>query len=558
MSRKDVLPTPLPTPARWIRLAWLLALVLSTVSLFKYQRADGKRDYVDDEGIYTYVGWAWGQGDVLYVKSWDHKGPVTFLVTRLRTNIFGTAPEFLVVQETMLGIAAAAAAAGVAVLLWGWLPAAVAASASILLWTSHPPDFGHMSTVGSTIALLNVLALFFALYSETRRPGSPMLLMLAGIAAGLAAWTKPNALSGLFLAALVIISVRRRESWMSVMRRFTYIAAGFALIGAVFIVLLARSNALTEFYDVVVRFNSMRTPILLKSVGLATITYHAMRIAWHMGLAPLLALLMIASALMLVRRSWIQTAFRFEIREIEWVIVVSVILEALTLVSNGSYRHHVYPLLTPSALAAAWLVSIAQRAQVQSRGWLVAAVTLVCVGLPLAGAMTLRPARASLNVRSDDVATWIDANTKPNERLLSFIDPGAPGFLAIAHRRAALRYVYSVPLYLPGYTSEARWEEVLRILSDTSVSSPVLVNDEWVGESADSARARRAMIDRRIDTPWLPKRFVDSTHFAAREELKAILANRFSFVSCRRALCLMRRNGSLTVRESVHAAVSPP
>ena len=179
-------------------LVWGGCVGLALAGILGYWYGQSARAYFVDEGLYTYIGWSWLQGDWPYRDIWDHKGPVVHLTTMIRTALGGTDARVLGAQEIVLGTSMAVLLAGIADCLWGGLAAPVALALGILIWAQRPlVDFGtgsadpahlHMSTPGSLIALFSTAAIYCALVAVrgARSKRTTLFAVLAGMGAGLA------------------------------------------------------------------------------------------------------------------------------------------------------------------------------------------------------------------------------------------------------------------------------------------------------------------------------------------------------------------------------------
>ncbi len=534
---RSVFPQPERAPlAQWV---WILAVGVVVFALAMYWRADHGRDYVTDEGIYTYVGWAWSQGDWPYRDAWDHKGPVTYLVTMLRTGLFGTAPGFLVIQEMVLGLATAVFAAGTATLLWGGSGGAVALCASVLLWTQRSPDFGHMSTVGSAIGLCTMASIFFAIAANRAGRLRGLACGAFGLAAGLSFCTKPNALNGLFLGALIVLVHQPKPTVRTLGRSLTWALAGFVIPLAAFGITFGLVGALHPMLDAVFGFNKVRGALLVQDSGLLKLSVRSAKVLWSIGALPVYLGAVAVGMAMLLRRSWVRDRWELVLQPVEYVIPIGLLAEGVLLISNGAYVHHAYPLLPVLALGAAWIFTLAWRARTNNaRIWGVVALVLM-LGPPLARIARLPKGDRSTAPPMVNVASLLDSLTTPDERILAFTDWNSPGMLSLAHRLAAVRYEYPVGLYTKRYASDARWTEVLNTFSGPHPVRFVVVTTSNLARP--TSEVTLDLLLGRLDHPLILPALRDTTSFPARERVKTALAQHYQLSSCVADLCLLRR-----------------
>jgi Glycosyl transferase family 2 len=522
---------------------WVVALGVAGVAVGRYLLATGPRDYVSDEGTYTYVGWAWSRGDWPYRQAWDHKGPVTYLVTMLRVLLLGTETRFLPVQEVLLGVLTAGCVAVSGYRLWGAFAGAVAAATSVLLWAGYPPNAGHMSTVGSAIGLCTALALALALRARERtrdgRVGAARLeLVGAGVAGGLAFCTKPNALSGLALALLVVVILERAGGFRAALRRGALVGAGAVLPVAAFGVVFFRAGDLGSMLDVVFRFNSIRGALVLAAVDPATLLRRTLRTLHRYHVLWLTGAILGLTALLLVRRWLPRRWVPFRLDLIEWVVPAAVGFALVILYSNGSYPYHLYPAFVALALGAGWMVSVAGRL-LPDRRWAASLAGALVLAPFLYGVARMSPARPRPAPKYAAVARWLERETGPADRIVAFTSWQFSGALTLAHRLSAVAFVYPIPLYTKGYASESIWARVAGVL-DGPGALPVVLLSTWRLPLADSARPSVDELAQRLLDPLVPPALRGRLDWPSLRRTMTILTNHYRVASCLWDVCLLR------------------
>ncbi len=383
---------------------WFLSLSLALFGIWRYWQAQGDRSYVVDEAVYTYVGWSWGQNYWPYVESWDHKGPLVYATTMLRTKIADTNAEALAGQEIVLGTVTALLLAGIAHQLWGGTGAALALALSILLWSQKPPEHGHMSTPGSLITLFTSGAILASLYSARRASFRSMavLAVVMGVSIGMAVSTKPNALTGLAVGLGVLWWIPRGlQSSRRLMLTLSSLV-GAAVPPLAVAAAFYRVGALGELVDNYLVYNTVRGKLILQN-GIPTLAISTLKSLNHVDILPLMVAFPAAVILALIyRRSTAQKgeqpSYVGAVIALSWLV-----LDLGLVVSSGGYRHQVYTVFPAAALGGVWLIQAAARgSDLSSRSLPLVIFLLLFVPLVLS-AGSMRPPFDTAGSRSPDL-----------------------------------------------------------------------------------------------------------------------------------------------------------
>lgn len=531
---------------------WMGCVGLAAAGVWGYWQGQGDRAYFVDEGIYTYLGWSWLQGDWPYRDIWDHKGPLVHLTTMIRTALGGTSARILGAQEIALGVTTAILLSGIATLLWGGLALPIALALGILVWAQRPlVDFGtatvdpahvHMSTPGSLIALFSTAAVLCAL-AAVRRAGfarAALLAFLSGICAGLALSTKLNAVAGFVVALAVLVAGERQRS---VVQRAWL--GGLSILGATvplaaFAITFRAAGALREFVDAYFVFNSIRGGLGFAPKDWLFLPIQVARNLNYAGIATITLVVLVAGAVAVVRGQLSNTAPGLVLKGCELLVPAWLLLEILVWLSNGgAYAFRVYPVLPAAALGVTWLVLAPMRDRQMGGVWSMIVFLLVAVPAVL----TLDPLHArarQVTVEWNKVVRDLAATTGDSDRVLSLNSWRAPSIMSLVQRRSSSRYVFPPPLSTLHYASDARWAEILESVQGETAPRVILLGRSSDVPPGDSAPAiERAL--RSLDQPDLRSALVDHTAFPSLERLKIAIAGRYRLTYCADEVCVLRR-----------------
>lgn len=512
-----------------------VVLVLAVVSAW-YLWVQGRRNLLPDESIYSFVGWSWANGDHLYRDVWDHKGPVVFVVTALRTGLLGNSPTLVGVQEVVLGAATALIIGLAAARMWGTAAGAITVVISTLAWAHPGPTGGQVSTAGSAIALLTSIAiLLLTRINEPRAPGSvPRAAFAFGVVQGLLFLAKPNAI---VTAPLILLA-----SWPEPPRaRHLARTVATAVLGAVSVVLLAclafaARGTFPDFLDGTFLFNMQRAGAGFDEQGAVSILVSIVRLVQRYQMTALLAAVGGAWMLLTVRRQpgnrVAGDAFAMHVAAL-WIG-----LELVGLWSNAAYAHHIFTLLFALSLGAGWLFHVIATRMQAAQGTPVTLAVLLLIVSPWIAHMASVD-RVVAQPAYEAAGEYLAATTAPDERVLTF--PGWLGSatLFIAERHTANRYVTPIPLYLRGSASEARWAQYAAALDGPNpvhtVVADLLGRHQWA--NPDSMQ----VLVQHLDLP-MSSLATDPGPFPSRERAKRILAEEFALDRCFVDICILRRS----------------
>lgn len=522
---------------------WTVCVGLAWYGLFVYWRTGITGAYFVDEGIHTFVGWSWGQGQWPYVHIWDHKGPVAYAVALLRTTLGGTGLEALCTQEIILGGLTALLLGGIGFYLWGHYGAAIALPLGVLSW-AHQPSSGVTTTPECLTTFFTTAAILAAFAGArcARLGAAAALSLLMGLCIGLAVCTKPNALAGLFVGSFVLLfaGIRRDLRGMAVLA--CWVALGIILPVVCFAVLFWSVGALGALVDCYITFNSMRGKSMLQQWGLLEMAFMGLKRLYWLQILPVTLAVFASLALTAARGVFSKNQDGPRLRKEEIAVLCWIGVELILLVSNGPYHwHHAYPLTAALALGTTWLILVPVRHEVPS-GVMLSVVLFTLIVLPPALALGLAQrghSYAGVDEESRQIAHVLGELTRPNETIFALGWRG-PLVLSLAERRSASRYAFPLPLYAKGYASDERWSEVLGEWRRNGPPAVVLSSTEGLAIAA----GERITFDKlltKLYHPFLLHVIPDETRYPRLEEFKSLLASQYQLNQCGAEWCLLER-----------------
>lgn len=198
------------TPFAWIGIVLLVVAFIARLRLLGIP-------FERDEGVFTYIGRALWEGELLYTDLYDNKLPGLYLVYGLFAQVFGVQPTGIHLGALLWQLATLA-------VFFFWLreilgrDRALASTGLFALYAASSEVLGFASHATQLCALPAIAGLW-ALWRGTAQGRNPQAvwIILAGLGAGLAIWIKQQALfysvfGGLYLAWWLFFRRERSES----------------------------------------------------------------------------------------------------------------------------------------------------------------------------------------------------------------------------------------------------------------------------------------------------------------------------------------------------------
>jgi len=440
---------------RGLRLGAALLAAATLVAVFFY--APAWTPMHRDDGAFAYMGRQLLRGVLPYRDVWDHKPPGIYLVNALGVAIGGDGR-------------------------WGiWLLSALAATATValstcVLWSSLGVPWGPLCAVLGALVMVDPklyeengnltelygLALQWMTLWAVSRGGERRLgsLLLAGLAAGAAVTFKPTTSAIAIASVIYLASAAQAGRW----RRLGTFLLGAAVVPGLTVAWLGAVGALSAALDCVVTYNRAYA-----SADFAGALWRAVERCVDKDPINVLGVLTLASLLIRMPRSAVQSAA-------ERVALLALPFELLWLALQGRFYGHYFLTLLPvltirSAVALRVLAGRLgmRRAPQGVLGLALVVVFVVRLGMHMQHQSVWRRSEAAWQAAAVHA---VQTQSHPGEPVLVWGAELGVNFLAM--RDAPTRYAYAFPLFMPGYTTLATWQE---FVADLQRRPPALIVD---------------------------------------------------------------------------------
>jgi len=478
------------TRLKWVRGIILLALLAWLVAWLMFPSNPMDSLPGQDNGVFLYGGQQVLLGKTPYVDFWDHKGPLTYYLNALGLAM-GSGSRWGVWILEFGFVLLAGAGIFQAASIYGGGSAGLVAVGIWAIALSQVGSYYHFrdSNYTETYALLfNVWSIYFWM----RAWGQPIggrLALTVGILAGLSFALRPNnvaAQTSLAITELILLQNRERQGGS--LGRLKFMAAGaLAVIFAVVLWFWVR-NALFELIDAVVTYNlAYSLKNFAADTGIRVLQYGNSAMYW----IPTLVYTALCGWLLIGKP---KSGRVFEWRESAylWFLMVGAVVEVLFTITSGRALLHYYILWTPYvALAGGALVSAMPARALRQVSRPQTIVLLAFSSSLLLTAVSPAPVRRYLQIirakfqgggeieMSSAVARYVNANTTDRDTVLVWGNDVWINFLS--DRQAPTKYAYQYPLFLEGYTSDAKVETFLTQLQShppVFIVEPLVDTDE--------------------------------------------------------------------------------
>ena len=449
-----------------------------------------------DSGVFLYIGWRILHGEVPYRDIWDHKPPVILYLNALGVALGnGSRWGIWLLELVMLTLAAYI---GLRLLTHAFGGAVALLSPVLWLLTlGFVIEGGNLTTEYTLVLQFAALALVYHM-GRAELPWWRWLLI--GLLGGMAFFTKQTAI-GIWVAIVIYVCLVRFRSGehRRLAGNLAALGTGGVIVAAGWVAVFALQGALVPFWEAAFYYNfayTTTTDISTRLLGLLV------------GHAPLaragllqLALIGYGMALLLVR-------YRRDLVSAQLplfgIMLINLPLEfGLIHLSGRAYPHYFMTLLPALALCAALPLQVLLQALSAWRiPWRMQSVMVAIVAIALGGAaVTEYGKQVAANRRAGNPAAvaYLQAQTTPGEAVVLWGAEASINYLA--QRPAVGRYIYQLPLYTNGYTSEARitafLDDLLRycphlIIDTRNANTPMLI---FPIDTA-AIRARTALVHR--------------------------------------------------------------
>ncbi len=454
---------------------YLLLIFVTFVATISFLPLD-VNDPNPDSGIFLYMGQQILKGGTLYRDLWDNKGPVLYYINALALFISPGSMWGLYLYEFLSLFIAVTLGYLVMNKAFGRIPAIVAS----IIWPLslfYLNSFGGGNVTEEYSLPLSFAALYFYLRSRNSKSGL-FYIFLVGVTFSLSFFLRPNNTGmQVTIALLIFFSGIITRSFYLLLKQILAYALGTIVIIAAVLLYFHWMNALGDFYDSFIRYNSVYSTTTLGD-RISSLLF-GLRLLSPSGL-PLIA---IAAWFIAVFTAINGTKLGESQRVLILVSVIGIPVEfLLSSISSLMFDHYyicwlpVFAILTSFFLYG--LISnfsdssiIFCKRQIRLShiwvlGLLVAMSCLAIVKIPDRVGKFISTSR-----QSNVVVEGIRDNLKDEQYLLMW---GAAAYFNLATgMKSPTRYFHQLPFYVCGYRTEEMIEE---FLDDIKQKKPLIVD----------------------------------------------------------------------------------
>ena len=264
----------------------------------------------NDSAMFQTIGRGWAEGVLPYVRLWDSKGPMIFLLNALGYMLTGTRFGICILQIAFMALTAC--------VFFRWLSSVYSFRASLLLalavlvGVSLNYDFGNLTEE----YLLPLLALSFYFFhqwillaSEGRYPHPSSYSFIYGLTLGFSLMTRATNAIGVCVGVLfVFIILVKHKMWACILRNAATFSTGFLLMVIPFAMYFHLHGALGEMWYATVTYNLSYAAQSPSSLSLQSLLHSVFAYAFCLLLA-FAALFTIRKGRFLQGTFWLSVSF---------------------------------------------------------------------------------------------------------------------------------------------------------------------------------------------------------------------------------------------------------
>lgn len=233
--------------------ATAILLAAAVLVLFPYGLLAHALPITRDSGVFMYTGMIIQSGGMPYVDSWDHKGPLLYLLNALGMATFGSPRGVPLLEGLLLFVAL-----GVSMQIWRrLLPTWLVLTVATAFVLTHYGTFEYGNLTESWLIPFALVSYSLALAhccapDESAKAGLlPWLCVLLGISIAIAVLTRPN--NGLalgFLGSCLLLGRTQQR-----LRALILMGLAFALVAGPALLWIHRHGAWLDFVEQYLMFN---------------------------------------------------------------------------------------------------------------------------------------------------------------------------------------------------------------------------------------------------------------------------------------------------------------
>lgn len=452
----------------------LFLILISLIAGISLLPLDAK-DPTADSAIFLYVGQRILNGDTLYTDLWDNKGPLLYYINALAVLIGHTPMSGLYIIELISLFIAVALGYSVIEKAFGRIPAVFAS----IVW---PLALFYVNDNGGNFTEEYSMPLSFAavyLFLRSRGPSSNLLyIFLIGIIFSLSFLLRPNNTGiEISIALLIFISGIANRRYYLLLKEIMAYALGAILVLASVLVYFYWMDALHDFYDAFIRYNSAYSIVSLRD-RIASLMF-GLRLISPTGLPIIVIVSWVVGVFTLITKPEMD---EYKMALISLGVIGLPVEFILSSLSGLMFTHYylcwlpVFAILTGYFIfeflrnfASAYLRVFNRKIKMSNIwifGFLIAMSFLALAKIP-----TRVERFASTTINENTVLEAIRENLGGEKYLLMW---GTSAYYNYAtNMKAPSRFFHQLPLFLCAYTTDEMIEE---FLEDIKQKKPLIVD----------------------------------------------------------------------------------
>ena len=423
-----------------------------------------------DSGVFLYIGWRILKGELPYLHVWDHKPPMVFFLNSLGLSISNNSTWGVWIIQLLSLFFAAYLGYNLLKRLFGVFSAVI----STFIWLLALFFILRGGNLTTEYTLPIQFAALWIFWLTMKKKNGHLNYFLIGILGGVSFLFKQTSI-GLWFAIsifLLVFGIKKHIVINNITNIILMLFGGlffFSLVSVYFII----NNGFLEFLDAAFLFN-----ILYSSSGRFNLLDRLMNFVLgfdHLTISTIFQYAMLGLVLFI---------FRSKLKRLDEktssllnVALISIPIELIFINLPGfTYPHYFITILPVLALFVAVLFYFFEHwiseSKVFGNSKLLAVVLILgftSLGTIKGYMMLTQDMRERIN---EPVIQYVIDNSEPDDSILLWGAETMVNFFS--QRKSPTRYVYQLPLYTTGYTSE---ERILEFLDDIIENQPRLIID---------------------------------------------------------------------------------
>ncbi len=454
-----------------------IGLILFSV---KYIDSPSYQAYLNrDSGVFHYIGWEILKGKIPYHDVWDHKPPLIFYINALGLLLSKKSNWGVWILQYLSLFFSGLISLKLLSNLWGKKIALLATILWIICLRGLLEGGNHASEYG-------ILLQFLFLYLFVKRDDSPNKTAIGiamGLLSGFLLILKPN-LIGVTITVILYYGYQMiiLPDFKSLVRKIIPILVGIAVILFIFGVYLAVNKALFDFWDAVIKFNTIYVDVDPRNILVSIIgsLYSLMPSGFSF-----FSMTGWAFAIYIITRKKFTENLHKSQKEILVFLIINFIIEVISSGISGRIYYHYYLSVIPvfanlSAFTFSRVSSLLDQIPQFSKGFSVFRIIFSClIFIPFllnAQYKNLYPLiqedKIPTNQQELEIVRYIEENSEIDDTVLVLGAETTINFLS--KRSSPTKYVYQYPLIKEEYTKESM---IVNFLSDINKNHPKIIID---------------------------------------------------------------------------------